>query len=109
MNAYIAILLISLIVVYIVDLSGWTDTWKRWLGLWLGVKVGRVRPFDCSLCLTFWVGIVALVCAHSFGAGTLAWVCLCSYLTKPMALLLGSLRFALEMAINKLNRLWQNN
>ena len=56
------ILLIAAIVVFVVDLSGFTESWRRPLSEWLRSKTGytikHFPPFDCSLCLTFWAGLM---------------------------------------------------
>ena len=56
------ILLIAAIVVFVVDLSGFTESWRRPLSDWLHRKTGYMikhfPPFDCSLCLTLWAGLI---------------------------------------------------
>ena len=44
MRCVIDILLLAAIIVFVVDLSGFTQTWKKWLGKWLGVQIGDVPP-----------------------------------------------------------------
>ena len=75
MHCLINITLLAFITVFVVDLSGFTDTWKGWLGKWLGVQIGNVPPFDCSLCMTFWVGVIYMLCARCFSIPLLAYVC----------------------------------
>ena len=53
MNPWTDLLLLSLVVVWIVDVSGWTDTWLGWLSRWLGHTVREVKPFSCSSCLSW--------------------------------------------------------
>ena len=62
---------LALIIVFIVDISGWTETWKGWLRSWLKVSIGRVKPFDCSLCTTWWAGFIYLIIVGKF---TLPWL-----------------------------------
>lgn len=81
--------LLALICAYIVDVSGFTPTWKRALSrLLTGSKTGTdsysLKPFDCSLCATFWVSVIyvsivapcllnyALCCCASFVAPMIA-------------------------------------
>ncbi len=54
MNIYTELLLVTCVVTYIVDLSGWTDTWLRWLGRALHRTVRAFRPFSCAQCMTWW-------------------------------------------------------
>lgn len=66
MSIYIELLLVAAIVVFVVDLSGFTDTWRGALQRWLRVKaLGPVKPFDCSLCMTWWTCLAyALATGH---------------------------------------------
>ena len=52
MNKCIEYLLITAIVVYIVDLSGFTQSWKQAISAKFGGKCRIGKPFDCSLCMT---------------------------------------------------------
>ena len=100
--------LLMLAVVFIVDLSGWTDTWKRWLSLWLGIPVGRVRPFDCSLCSTFWLGSLYLLIVRALTLPNFAAVCLLAWLAAPTADLLTALRYGITTAIELIKRFIDN-
>lgn len=57
------LLLIAVIVVLIVDVSGFADEVKKELKRWLGIKNIREKPLFCSLCLTHWIGLVYLLFA----------------------------------------------
>lgn len=96
---------LTAIVVFIVDISGFTETWKGWLGKWLGVTVGRVRPFDCSLCASFWANIVLLLCTHALTLPCLAFACLLAALTVQIGQVIQMLRYALDSAVRKFNNL----
>lgn len=77
----INLLLIALIVVFIVDISGAIDSLKSGIK-WVLTKGKmsnsdyRLKPFDCSLCTTFWVGIIYLLCTSNFTLPYFAFVCL---------------------------------
>lgn len=88
MNPWTDLLFLSLIVVYIVDLSGWTDTWLGWLSRWLGHPVRELKPFSCSLCMTWWSGIVYLLVTGRFCLPLLAYVALLAFLSLPISELL---------------------
>lgn len=98
------ILLIAAIVVFIVDLSGFTDRWRRPLSDWLYRKTGytikHFPPFDCSLCLTFWAGLIWLAVRGSFTLPCIAFVCLAAFLTIPIGTTLTALRDLLLAALN---------
>lgn len=98
------ILLIAAIVVFVVDLSGFTESWRRPLSDWLHRKTGYMikhfPPFDCSLCLTFWAGLIWLAIWSAFTLPNVAFVCLASYLTIPIGTTLTALRDLLLAVLN---------
>lgn len=64
MTTFLTLLQIQVIVVALVDCSGFMDWLKGKLGRWLGIR-GEIslKPFDCSLCMTHWTGLVWLICS----------------------------------------------
>lgn len=80
----IDLLLISLIVVFIVDISGAVDSLKR--GIKYIITKGRftdsnyrLKPLDCSLCMTFWCGLLYIILTHQFSIVNVAVVCMFSF------------------------------
>lgn len=73
--------LIAAIVVFIVDISGAVDSLKSGLK-WILTKGKmknsdyQLKPLDCSLCMTFWSGIIYLLITNNFTLPYLAFVCL---------------------------------
>ena len=98
------ILLLAAIVVFVVDLSGFTESWRRPLSDWLHSKTGYMikhfPPFDCSLCLTLWAGLIWLAIRNAFTLPNVAFVCLAAYLTIPIGTTLTALRDLLLAALN---------
>ena len=98
------ILLISAIVVFVVDLSGFTESWRRPLSDWLHRKTGYMikhfPPFDCSLCLTLWAGLIWLAIRNAFTLPNVAFVCLAAYLTIPIGTTLSAMRDLLLAVVN---------
>lgn len=86
MSIYEQIVWATIVIVFVVDLSGFTQSWKAWLEKRTHYRIGSVKPFDCSLCLSWWIGLL-LVYIAGFDLRTLAFVCLCSLLTKPLRLI----------------------
>lgn len=79
----IHLILIAAIVIFIVDISGAVDSLKSGLK-WILTR-GKMKnsdyslkPFDCSLCMTFWCGIIYLLCTGNFTLPYLGFVCLLS-------------------------------
>lgn len=105
MRCVVDILLLAAIIVFIVDLSGFTQSWKKWLGKWLKVQIGEVPPFDCSLCLTFWAGLIYLIVKGDLSILTLAYLALVSYCTVLMGQVLTAIRELLSALVRYLWKL----
>lgn len=59
--SYIDLFEITVIVVIIVDISGFVDSIKVFIGKVLGINNVSLKPFDCSFCLSFWVSMAYLL------------------------------------------------
>jgi hypothetical protein len=93
MNAYIDLTLTALIAVYIVDVSGFTDSWRSALARLIHVKALRpLPPFDCGKCMTFWACLIVSLCEGTFGIATIAFSALMSLLSLPLGELMISIR-----------------
>lgn len=101
---YLNILLLAIIVVFVVDISGIIDTCKDYLGKWLNIKVGRLRPLDCSLCMTFWVCLIYAICVGAFSISMLAYIALLSFLSMRIADLMRLADDLLCALINKITK-----
>ena len=84
MNPYLDILFLTLLMVFIVDLSGFTDSWLSAFSKWLGHTVKEFKPFTCSLCMSWWAGVVYLIVTGQFSLGLLAYVALLAFLSFPI-------------------------
>lgn len=93
---------LTAIVVFVVDISGFTDTWKGWLGRWLGCRIGRVRPFDCAMCFSHHALVIYLICVGEFSLPLWAFACFLSYMTIPIGQLMTFIRDAAISLIRKL-------
>ena len=53
---YLHLILMAVVTVYVVDVSGFTDSWRNALQRILppGQRLGSLRPFDCGTCMTWW-------------------------------------------------------
>ena len=52
---------ITVIVVIIVDISGFVDSVKTLIGKVLGINNVSLKPLDCSFCLNFWISLAYLL------------------------------------------------
>lgn len=102
MSIFLKYFLIAVVVVYIVDLSGFTQSWRGWLSRKLGGELRPLKPFDCSLCLTWWVLIIVSLCDHTFSAATLAYIALLSFAADIIGQALRLVKEAVRTAIAKL-------
>lgn len=73
---YLELLLLAAIVVFIVDISGIVETLKSAVGRWLGIRIERLKPFDCSLCMVWWCGLLYLWIVGRFSLLPIAVVAL---------------------------------
>ena len=58
---YIDLFELTVIVVIIVDISGFIDSIKSLIGKVLHINNVSLKPLDCSFCLNFWVSLGYLV------------------------------------------------
>lgn len=64
---------INLVLILVIDLSGFVPEFKRMISKLLtnnkiAVDSFRIKPFDCSYCMTFWCTIIYLVLTQHFTA-----------------------------------------
>ena len=104
----IELILIQLIIVFIIDLSGVVDSIKLFISKHLTKNKivttnFSIKPFDCSLCTTWWIGLIYLLICHSFTIPYIALVALLSYLTPLSSSILLLIKDLAIFLINKLN------
>lgn len=91
---YINLLILTLIIVFIIDLSGFFQTILKHFYRWVyeGKKEQPedfdwdyvsifFHPIKCSLCSSFWIGIIYLLSTSSFTILNLGYVTLLAFLT----------------------------
>ena len=102
MKAIVELILVALITIYVVDLSGFTDTWLKFLSAYKGRKITELKPFSCSLCMVWWVCLTYLVTTSQLTLSLVAFTALLSFLSIPMGQILVLLREVILHIINKL-------
>lgn len=95
--------LAALIVIYIVDMSGWSDTLTSIASHITGRRVTQVRPFTCSLCMVWWVCLAVSAINGSITLALVAYIALLSFLASTIGMIMHTLRNAIIRLINKLN------
>lgn len=85
---------ILIISVLVIDISGFIHSLKAAIGKFLGISPNsfRIKPFDCSFCMTFWVSMIYLLVAGRFTLVNIAIVLLMCCLTTPLKNLVMSVR-----------------
>lgn len=70
------LLLIAFIAVFIIDYSGFIEEMDKVLTKILKSRVPLhiPKPFSCSLCTTFWAGIIYLLCTGAFNIISLSYL-----------------------------------
>ena len=82
----INLILINLAVVFLIDQSGFINEFKSWLKKLLTKGKMKdsnysLKPFDCSLCITFWTSLIYLLITNGLTIESFALVCLSAWLT----------------------------
>ena len=102
MKTIVELILVALVTIYVVDLSGFTDTWLKFLSAYKGRKITELKPFSCSLCMVWWVCLAYLVTTSQLTLSLVAFTALLSFLSIPMGQILVMLREVMLYIINKL-------
>ena len=102
----INLLLITLIIVFIIDISGAIEHLvyplvKRLLKI---PKTSRIEIplISCSLCMTFWSGLIYIIGMGEFTLLNLFFVCVCAFLTTHIKDLFILIRDILTIIQNKI-------
>ena len=105
---YIHILLIGAIWVFILDISGAWEEMTSMISGWItGGAIKKpimIKPFSCSLCMTFWTMILYLLIAHRMTIFTFSFGCLVAFLTPRIKDVLITIDTLLAKLINLINR-----
>jgi hypothetical protein len=104
---YINLLLIGIIITFVLDTSGFYGEFTSIISGWMTngqiKKPIMIKPFCCSLCMTFWIGLVYIIISGGFSILNLAYLCLVAYMTPIYNDLMILLRDTITKIINKLN------
>lgn len=106
---YLKLLLISLIIVYIIDISGAPENLfkpliRSIMKLPKNVNL-NIGPAECSKCAVWWLGLLYILCTGAFTIPNIAYVCLLSFLTIHIKGMILYIREFLIFIENKLYKL----
>lgn len=105
------LLLLTVIVCFVVDISGFIDTIKNLIWKWVfngkrEYREFRLKPLDCSLCMSFWIGLI-WISIFDFTLLNFVYVCLFAALSeditgfiKIIKYLLNKVRDAIVLRLN---------
>lgn len=103
----IDMLMITVILVYGIDISDFTRTIKRKLCELLTNGVYSIddyefKPFFCSTCMTFWCCLIYIFAVNNFTLITLALCCLFSWSTSIIKYILSTVEELIKLGISKI-------
>lgn len=102
---YLKLIEITVIVVIIIDISGFVDSIKEFIGKALDISNVRLKPLDCSFCLNFWVSMGYLIWVGELSLTTLMVSLLLSVMTPTIQDLIYLMRDLIANLINKISNL----
>lgn len=86
---YLNILLIAVIVVIVIDNTDFVDNVKKLISSILTkgkIKSSsyKLKPFDCSLCMTFWISLIYLIIQNQVTLITITYTLVIALLTPQI-------------------------
>lgn len=110
MGTIINLICLAVIIVFIVDISGVITHIKEWVSLTLTHwKIRKsnfsIKPFDCSLCMTWWCGLIYLLCVGKFTLPFIMAVALLGLFSNTIKNFLLLISDIFDTIIAKINRL----
>jgi hypothetical protein len=113
MNTLIDLFLLTIIVCYIEDCSGFIQSVKRqFLRKVMKIKNPNItslnwKPWDCSRCLSFYSGLIYLLFTHNFIIPYIAFVSFLSLISSNISGFLFCVKDILTLIENLIQRLIQ--
>lgn len=102
------LLIICLVNVLIIDISGFIPALKRLISNILTKKKintdnFRLKPFDCSFCMTFWTGLIYTIVIGQFTLVNLLIILLLAFMTEPFLRILLLIKDLILKLIDKID------
>ena len=98
---YLNVLLIAVVITFGLDVAGFwneaTSIISGWLTKGVVKKPFVMKPFSCSLCMTFWTSLIYVLVVHALTLPMLTCICLCAWLTTVIP----GIFYLIEGAITK--------
>lgn len=91
--------LITTIICFIIDISGIIESIEWWLGKWLKVNCKIPKPFSCSLCMTFWIGLI-WISIFDFTLFNLLFVTIFAMMSEEITQILLTIKYLIHRLID---------
>ena len=99
--SYLKLFEITVIVVIVVDISGFIDSIKSLIGKVLGINNVNLKPIDCSFCMNFWASLIYLLITNELSITAVMVTLLLSTMTPVIQDLIYLIRDFLGKIISK--------
>lgn len=106
MNIYLALLYVALLVVYVVDLSGFSQTVLDIASRVKGRRISSLKPLTCSLCMTWWVTLTVALCTKQLTLPVAAYCAALSFASRTIGEVIIFINEALRKTLDALCRLF---
>lgn len=108
------LIFIWIITVIIIDISGIVDSIKMLIAKILTkgkipTNDFRMKPFDCSFCMNFWLGLAYILLVGQFSLGLLAFILVLSVFTPILKDIIILLKDLFIKLINKIYDILEND
>ena len=91
--------LITTIICFIIDISGIIESIEWWLYKWLKVNCKIPKPFSCSLCMTFWMGLI-WISIFEFTLFNLLFVTVFAMMSEEITQILLTIKYLIHRLID---------
>lgn len=107
---FLKLLIITIVVVLLIDISGFISSIKSFISKKLtNNKIDTInfsfKPFDCSYCMSFWIGLIYVIVTNEFTFLNLLYVCLIPMFTDFIRQTLLLMKDLLNKLIEKIYEL----
>lgn len=99
---YLTLLYVALIVVFVVDLSGFSQTVLNVASRIKGRRITSLKPLTCSLCMTWWTTLLVALCLHELTLPVAAYCAALAFASATISNLIIFINEALKKLINAL-------
>ena len=99
---YLKLFELTVIVVIVVDISGFIDSIKSLIGKVLHINNVSLKPLDCSFCMNFWASLIYLLITNQLSITAVMVTLLLSTMTPVIQDLIYLIRDLIGKIINKI-------